>query len=642
MNNTRQRRPAADRAAATIRALAPMRSRNAQTPAQLDTANSANNDDDSNDGHFTMIDDNPTGDDAPCEHAGTDDDGQVVGDDDARQESAAGVDPRDDGSTSWLHTHNLHTLRTVTPPPALATNSRTRAPPPTPVTPASGTSRDTPAKRAAAHSNTNKLTARCNAARISSALKQPFPKPFDGSPSHDFDDFRRRFRQRATLCGLTDPEQVVVLLGCLAGAAADIYMQWMDDGDLEGLEMPTVIDRLRRQFPSSTVTDDNALLRFTQLAQGQDESVTQLAQRFRECLRGGPISAEDPVVRRQWIKAVQPTYKAILYQDFPNDDTTPTDFAALVQRTVRMEALIRQDSGHNGAIAANGDTARHDRRRDRLSDIASDDERSDGDDRRRQRGKRSAPVIHAIQAETRRDPPPQPKRQRQGEAEGSNASAWLSHMRAIQSANQTMATRLEATAERMRENLDKASRPDTRQPREQNGPPWRRQLPWNRWERREDNTNDRRYAGYDDRRRRYDDDRGERRNDPRDHREGGRRNEQYGDRRDGPRPDGRERRDDRMAPYRVPERGEERRPERTQPRALDRDDRAPAADVRAWHAQPHAMPPFFPPMWMPYPNMPFPFPYPTRPETPKATAPQIHAITDSAAPQPQVGMPHPN
>ena len=360
---------------------------------------------------------------------------------------------------------NAVSRRLFAPPPttpqAMVSGGRTVAGPglDTPRTAATMRS-DASAKAAEAMAHMRTLTDRCSS-RITSVTKTAFPKKFAGMPSQDFDEFFARFQQRAALCTWTDADQIVAMLGCLEGAAATVYHRWMQDGELEHLAMSEVSEKLRRAFPSSTARNSDALRRFTQLRQRADESVTQLAERFHECLRSCSLSAEHDSVREQWLRAIGPRFRSAMVREYVHSGQRIT-LQELISMAVQLESLMREDEPAAGKKRhtdsdVDGDPTRTKRHKGTHGDkyVDSDDSAegsvvgSDGGPRRVAQGKRSAP-LYAI-GDRQADTPPRKKRK--GDGDDVEAHNVIAQLRSAEAAAKTMVTRLEATAERIQNDI---------------------------------------------------------------------------------------------------------------------------------------------------------------------------------------------
>ncbi len=168
--------------------------------------------------------------------------------------------------------------------------------------------------------------------------QQPFSAPFTGAKSQSLDEFLGRFNLWANRFRWTEQDKVFGLQMALDGSAAKTYDRLVANGSLLDLGLDGATQKLRAAFPASSLSQTQAIARFSQLFQGGEETVTDYSERFRDAMEQTTITEDSALALALWCESVREDIRPHLMRFIPDDDAPgPHPLSQAIAEAARVE-----------------------------------------------------------------------------------------------------------------------------------------------------------------------------------------------------------------------------------------------------------------------------------------------------------------
>ncbi len=177
-------------------------------------------------------------------------------------------------------------------------------------------------------------------------IRQPFSNPFSGAKSQSLDEFLSRFNLWANRFCWTEQDKVFGLQMALDGSAAKTYDRLVANGSLLHFGLYGAIQKLRTAFPASSLSQTQAIARFSQLTQG-DETVTDYSERFRDAMEQTTISENSALALALWCESVREDIRPHLMRFIPDDDAPQgsNSLSQAIMEAARVERNTKSTLG---------------------------------------------------------------------------------------------------------------------------------------------------------------------------------------------------------------------------------------------------------------------------------------------------------
>ncbi len=168
--------------------------------------------------------------------------------------------------------------------------------------------------------------------------QQPFSAPFSGAKSQSLDEFLGRFNLWANRFRWTEQDKVFGLQMALDGSAAKTYDRLVANGSLLDTGLDGATQKLRAAFPASSLSQTQAIAKFSQLFQGMEETVTDYSERFRDAMEQTTISEDSALAIALWCESVREDIRPHLMRFIPDDDAPgPHPLSQAIAEAARVE-----------------------------------------------------------------------------------------------------------------------------------------------------------------------------------------------------------------------------------------------------------------------------------------------------------------
>ncbi len=181
------------------------------------------------------------------------------------------------------------------------------------------------------------LASRCSSSARRDALRHPFAKPFNGA-GEKFDDFLDRFDQHATLLQWTEMDRIAFFGTCLSFPALRVYNRLLESGTILSMSLVELEDKMRKSFPTATVSEHQALNMLTSIHQdtAKSESIPQYAIRFEQTATRANMMDHGSLIKT-WCGSVKESLRQPLGIYTASKEGKNATWEEMVEYTVNLE-----------------------------------------------------------------------------------------------------------------------------------------------------------------------------------------------------------------------------------------------------------------------------------------------------------------